>query len=902
MAKRRAGGPSPSSPEVPSPEIPSQGIPAAEPAGSDRGSESTPSLSAMMPRLGGLAGRFAKRFFSGFALEPDDVERLRSLERRGAVVFVMRYSSRLDYLLFNWLFLVSGIRLAAHANGVRLMYLRPFGEVLRLGFQALQLRLREGRQGVRRDGLGRARRVIEEGGTLFLFLRTDRIRSRIQPKSQAVVSASREIDQLREIVDSAFALPQEVSLVPLALFWRTGGKPQRPLIDVLYGAPDRPTTTWKLVSFLWSYRNLAVRVGRAIDLRRFIDERREAGPERIVRQVRRSLLIFLRREEKPVLGATLRSRARIEELVLEDPQLQAAIRAQVERTRSAPVLVEMQARRHLREIAAHPSPTVLAALYAFVDWMFGRMFARIDVIGLDRVVEAAKLHPLVLIPSHRSYFDFLILSWLFYQRHLAPPLVAAGANLGFFPLGPTFRRAGAFFLRRSFDGDQLYTAVFRSYIQLLIKDGATQEFFIEGTRSRTGKTLQPRMGLLSMVLDAFRRGVRRDVYVIPIGFTYERLVEETSMTDMKRGGAKQAESTLQILRARSVLRHRFGAVTVRFGEPMPLSEIGELGSKPGEEETSRGRGSELHDVSQRLGEEICRRINLLTTAERSAVAAATLLAGPARGVRVRNFEEGVVESAEIVQLVGLEWSDTLTQALTERRPLDAVELLLQAGIVELRSSRDGDLLVFEESAREVLAYYRATVLPALAWPGLLALPLLERGKAWAPDDLRREAARWLHLLRGEFFPPRFDEQIRTFRVVLEHFAARGWIVQGPGGVASTEPGHVWMAFFSDQVRPILENYQALFTAVQVQSEPAPRSELMAAARAVLEERLVLGEARHSEALCETTFGNAFQLLLNEEVVAVDGNPRRDQTVVSAGPRRAELASWVEQVARALACG
>jgi glycerol-3-phosphate O-acyltransferase len=860
------------------------------------------SLSAMMPRLGGLAGRFARRFFSGFTLEPEDVERLRTLERRGAVVFVMRYSSRLDYLLFNWLFLRSGIRLAAHANGVRLIYLRPFREVLTLGFEALKLRLREGREGVRRHGLGRARQVIQEGGTVFLFLRTDRIRARIQPKTQAVASASREIDQLREIVDAAFALPAEVSLVPLALFWRTGNKPQRPLIDVLYGAPDRPTTTWKIVSFLWSYRNLAVRVGRAIDLRRFIDERRDAGPERVLRQVRRSILIFLRREEKPVLGATLRSRVRIEEAVLGDPQVQAAIQAEVERTHSAPLLVEMQTRRQLREIAAHPSPTVMALLYSIVDWMFGRLFARIEVRGLDRVVEAAKLHPLVLIPSHRSHFDYLILSWLFYGRHLAPPLVAAGANLAFFPLGPTFRRAGAFFLRRSFEGDQLYTSMFRSYIQLLIKDGATQEFFIEGARSRTGKTLQPRLGLLSMILDAFRRGVRRDVYVVPIGFTYERLVEESSMTEQKRGARKKPESPLQLLRAGSVLRHRFGAVTVRFGEPMALSEVGELGGKPEDEDPGSGRGSELHDVSRRLGEEICRRINLLITAGRSSVSAAALLASPARGARVKHFEEAVVEVAEIVQRVGLEWSDMLAQTLAAQRPLGAIDLLVQAGMVEQRSSRDGDLLVFDEDAREVLAYYRATILPALAWPGLLALPLLDRTKPWQVETLMREASRWLNLLRGEFFPPRFEEQLRIFRIVLEHFVARGWMEESGTTLEVSEAGRGWLAFFAEQVRPTLDSYRALFTAVEAQTGPIQRVELMRVARAILEERLALGEARHSEALCDTTFSNAFQLLLDEEIVVVDGSPRRDQTLVAPGPQAVRLAEWTRQVAQVLACG
>jgi glycerol-3-phosphate O-acyltransferase len=409
------------------------------------------------------------------------------------------------------------------------------------------------------------------------------------------------------------------------------------------------------------------------------------------------------------------------------------------------------------------------------------------------------------------------------------------------------------------------------------------------------------MGLLSMVLDAFRHGVRRDVYVIPIGFTYERLVEESSMTEMKRGAAKRAESTLQIIRARSVLRNRFGAVTVRFGEPMPLSEIGELGRTPEDAEPRSGRDSDLRDVSERLGEEICRRINLLITAGRSAVAAAALLAGPARGARVKSFEEAVVEVAEIVRRAGLEWSDMLAQTLAEKRPIGAVDLLLQAKIVEQRESRDGDLLVFEEGAREVLHYYRATILPALAWPGLLALPLLERGKVWAVGDLLDEAARWLHFLRGEFFPPRFEEQLRTFQSMLDHFSARGWVVESAEGVAATEVGYPWMAFFADQMRPILENYQALFTAVAAQVGPVTRADLMTAARAILEERLVLGEARHSEAHCETTSGNAFQLLLEEKLVAVDGNPRRDQTKVTAGARAGELAAWLDQVARALAC-
>jgi glycerol-3-phosphate O-acyltransferase len=179
--------------------------------------------------------------------------------------------------------------------------------------------------------------------------------------------------------------------------------------------------------------------------------------------------------------------------------------------------LRLRAGRHLRAIAANPSPTALALLYVAVTRIFQRVFERLEVTGLERVTEAAKLHPLVLVPTHRSHFDYLILSWLFYEQHLVPPLVAAGDNLAFWPLGPVLRRGGGYFLRRSFEGDRLYTTVFRRYVQQLIKDGATQEFFIEGTRSRSGRTLPPRLGMLGMVLEAYARGVRRDLYLVPVG-------------------------------------------------------------------------------------------------------------------------------------------------------------------------------------------------------------------------------------------------------------------------------------------------------------------------------------------------------------------------------------------------
>ena len=166
------------------------------------------------------------------------------------------------------------------------------------------------------------------------------------------------------------------------------------------------------------------------------------------------------------------------------------------------------------------------------------MFVSIELIGIEKIADYAKRNPLVLAPSHRSYCDFMILSTAFYANHLVPPHIAARDNMSFGPFGALWRRGGAFFLRRSFE-DPLYRVVFRNYVTYLIKQGYTQEFFIEGGRSRTGKTLAPRLGMLAWNVDAFLQTARHDLFFVPIAITYEYLVEERSIVGEREGEKKE---------------------------------------------------------------------------------------------------------------------------------------------------------------------------------------------------------------------------------------------------------------------------------------------------------------------------------------------------------------------------
>ncbi|MFQ5698282.1 MAG: 1-acyl-sn-glycerol-3-phosphate acyltransferase [Myxococcota bacterium] len=806
-------------------------------------------FTAMTPRFGGAVRLFGERFFAGFQLQEGDAERLRALEREGAVVYVMRYSSRLDYLLFNWLFVQHGLRLSTFANGIWFYYYRPLGEALRLLARGLGRRLRRGFRSDRQRGLAFAREVVRAGGSQFLFLRTDK--PAVRSRRRAVSSGHSERDYLAALVEEAQRESRTIHMVPLALFWRKGPRPASRFLNVFYGSPERPGDVAKLLSFLWNYRNLAVRVGTAIDLGAFVREHRAEGVTRIAKKVRRSLMIFLRREEKPVAGATLRPIHRIEEQIIEAPEVETQILALAGGRARRVARQRNRARRMLREIAASPSPTALAILDVVVRRLFQRLFDRIEVHGLERLADAAKLHPLVLVPTHRSHFDYLILSWLFYERHLVPPLVAAGINLAFWPLGPIFRRGGAYFLRRSFEGDALYSAVFRRYVQQLLRDGATQEFFIEGTRSRTGRTLPPRLGMLGMILEAWARGVRRDVFVVPVGLTYERVVEERSIVEERGGAAKTRESLIGLLRARSILRWRFGSAIVRFGEPFSLRE---LVGKDRHLLAARGPGAAAarRPVIESAGLEIARRLNGLVTATGTNLVAAVLRASSGHGVRWQDLVRRARRLLRVLEEAGVPPSEALRVDL-EADLRAGISAFADSGWVRRIEDSEGEVLWYEDAAVPTLDYYRSSLAPSLAVAAALAL---------AGDEA--VASEWLDWLRLELLPPVGVARERAFE------AARG---------AGVQPGE---RLFAAQIAPMRSAYEETFRAVSARGGKGSRIELERDATAAIQAALLLRPDGWVGGLERSWVPNALRVLVEERILEVEGDLRDPEARLRPG--------------------
>jgi len=863
----------------------------------------------MTPRFNLFFRWFARRYFGHFELDEESVEKLRELERGGAVVYVMRYSSRLDYLLFNTLFLREGLRLSAFANGIHFYYYRP---VLQLLARFLTRRRWRRRDVEHREDRGFVRRLVREGDSLFLFLRTARLRSswrRLRGRRQR----HDELDLLQEVVSEIWDSARPVQLVPLSLFWRKGPRKENRFLNLEYGALTRPSDLAKVSSFLATYRDLSVKVGEPIDLSGYIAEHREDGVERVTRLARRSILVHLSREEKVVEGPTLRAPLRIMREVLADRGVRAAIQERAAQRRSSPEIARREAEKMFREIAARMNSTLLAVLAALVGAILRRMFSSIETVGMDKVAEYAKRHPLVLVPNHRSYFDFLIVSLLFYGNYLVPPHIAARENMAFGPFGLIFRMAGAFYLRRSFD-DPLYKQVFRAYVAYLVREGFTQEFFIEGGRSRTGKTLAPRLGMLTWDVDAFLECHRRDLFFVPIAITYERLVEESGMVEELEGGEKTRESTLALFRARKYLQRRFGSVHVSFGEPISLANA--LGDRRerfqrlvrGEVESVGSPAAEVDRIVEEekrqfidgLAHRIVERINWAVVANATSVAAAVLLGSSHRGTLRSELVARMQSLVDLLQLQDVR----LTAALeADQGDFDeSISFLLRSDLI--RSVRDprGEILYFEESRRRALDLYRNSVVHYLAAPSILARRLLRGG---SPKELREELSVWQEILYQEFFAPRGEVLAAHCEGFLDHFERSGWIERRDDQLRATRVGRPFLRCLASQTQGVIECYEVACRTLMHAGGHITRKAYLAEVAVHFANAQLLGRVERTEAANEATFGNVIELLLRRGVLEARKETRKSgppQVVYSPGENWYALRELRERLATALSAG
>ncbi len=866
--------------------------------------------SAMTERFNVFFRFFARRYFRHFRLDDEVVARLKALEARGSVVYVMRYASRLDYFLFNALFLRHGLRLSSFANSIRFYFYRPFREFIPILFRLRWGRPREVEHVEDREAV---RREVRKGRSLFIFLRTQRLKSFLRRRKTG--QRADELDLIGEVVRAVREEDSgvEVFVVPLAIFWRKGPRTERRFLNVDYGSLTRPSDIVKVARFLLTYRSLSVKVGREIDVRAYAAATPDESWQRIARKIRRAILVYLYREERGVVGPTLKPRWRVLREILSDPGVRAAMAVRANAPRSSPEKAEREVEKFFREISANMGSMWMAIAAWTVGALFKRLFSSIEVHRLAEIAEDAKRHPIVLVPSHRSYFDFLILSWLFYENYMMPPHIAARENMAFGPFGFLFRRMGAFFLRRSFD-DPLYKEVFRAYVAYLVREGFTQEFFIEGGRSRTGKTLAPRLGMLRWDVDAFLESRRRDLFFVPIAISYERLVEESGMIEELDGGEKTKESMLGLLRARKYLQRKFGSVHLCFGEPISLASAlgnqreqfealqrGQIDSEALQQELERRKREFVSD----LGHSLVERIGWAMVANATSVSAAVLMGSPHPGLLREDLIRGVQNVTTLLKLQGVRLTPALERDLPDLR--EAIGFLERSDLIHSRLDHRGEVLYFEENRRRALDMYRNSIAHFLVIPSILARASLQ---GLAQDRVGEELETWIDLFYREYYVSR-DLYLSRGEALLEHFESEGWVESRDDRWIATDTGREPLSMLAEQTRGVIECYETLVRMLipwmnASSDDTLLRSVLVKEAQLAFEAAALLGEVRRKEALADSTFDNVLAWLVSRQILKAEivqtGKRAARDTRYARGEKWAEIESVESLLAGALRDG
>ncbi|MBC7172412.1 MAG: 1-acyl-sn-glycerol-3-phosphate acyltransferase, partial [Polyangiaceae bacterium] len=489
----------------------------------------------------------------------------------------------------------------------------------------------------------------------------------------------------------------------------------------------------------------------------------------------------------------------------------------------------------------------------------------------------------VYLPSHKSHVDYLVLSFVLYVNALLPPLIAAGENLSFFPLGPILRRGGAFFIRRSFSGQKLYAALVDAYMRKLIVEGYGIEFFIEGGRSRTGKLLPPKYGLLSMVVDAALLMKTRKVYFAPISIGYERIIEERSYVHELSGGEKQKENVGGLIEASSgVLRSKYGRLYVQFGEVISFEELvreilSESVTAPGA--SAAAMSPRLRrSLVQRLAHLVTYRINEVTVVTPAALVASALLVHSRKGMTRTELHEGAAQLLGALKRQNARIAATIEgdEGTPRARTLDeATALFVDARLVVEHQNVHGEpVYTIPEERRLALEYYKNTVVHFFVDRGLIAGAMLVGGRRIIKEStLRRRVQELSRAFKYEFMFRADAEFDRIFEDTLQAMVEQGEIVRAGEHVQVAESGEARMLpVYVTMLGTYFEAYVlALRGAALLLDGQLARKEWLRRTLAMGQRMYLAGEIMRRESLTQHKLETALKSLKDHQLVAFEAN-------------------------------
>jgi len=540
--------------------------------------------------------------------------------------------------------------------------------------------------------------------------------------------------RLKRLVEaSANAQGTELMLIPVAIYWGRSPQKEWSLLKVLFSENwEIAGRTRKFFATLLLGRDTLLRFSEPATLSSAIQS--SPDTELSYRKISRILRVHFRQRRTATVGPDLSHRRTLVNQVLMNPQVRRVIREESGDNRALLERKTHEARKYAQEIAAHISYPLIRVIVRFLRWLWNRIYDGIVANHVERLHEVAKDKEIIYVPCHRSHFDYLLLAYIVHDQGLSLPHTAAGINLNMPVVGAILRRGGAFYLRRSFKGNRLYATVFNAYLREILKRGHSIEYFVEGGRSRTGRLLPPKGGMLVMTVHSYLQDPRRPIVFVPVYFGYERLIEGDSFISELGGAEKKKESLGGLIRSVKSLRENFGKVYVNVGEPVPLDPILDginpdwrKESVPGEE-----RPVWMNDVIDELGMTIMSGINSAAAVTPISLLATVLLSSPKQSVGEQELIRQLRMNVDL--LTRFKYSDSVT--LPDWSPEEIIAHGVKLGVISRTAHPLGDVLRTSEHDAVLMTYFRNNVQHLFAIPASIACCFIQ-GRRLEHTELQR---------------------------------------------------------------------------------------------------------------------------------------------------------------------
>ncbi|MBY5994045.1 glycerol-3-phosphate 1-O-acyltransferase PlsB [Ferrimonas balearica] len=606
----------------------------------------------------------------------------------------------------------------------------------------------------------------------------------------------------------------DVQVVPVSLLWgRNPGKGEESVSATLLNKKN-PTWLRKTVILAMLGRDNFIRFSRAVSLRHMADQHGTDGT--IANKLARVARVHFGRQRTVATGPRLPDRQALFHSLLASPAIKEAIADEAKSKKISEQKARARAREYLEEIAADYSDSLTRIGDRILSWLWNKLYSGLNVRGAEQVRQLSQDgHEIVFVPCHRSHMDYLLLSYVIYRQGMVPPHIAAGVNLNFWPAGPIFRRGGAFFIRRSFKGNKLYSAVFREYLDQLFKRGYSVEYFCEGGRSRTGRLLPPKTGMIAMTVNSVLRGLERPVTLVPVYLGYDHVMEVSTYHKELAGKKKEKESAWQVFSAIRKLRD-YGQGYVNFGAPITLHHFLNEHAPSWREDTADGdlKHTWMTPTVNKLANQVMTHINDAAAASAMTLTASILLATEQHAMPRKALEKQLDLYLDLLRAVPYTPLATAPEGDGEA----VLKQVLDLNKFHVSQDAMGEIISVHEGNAVSLTYYRNNTLHLLVLPALMASLLLRKG-CIERDTLLAETKALYPLLEAELFMGLEGEELDSYlNALLNEFIRLEILEDCQEGLVPRQSRRAELHNLANQVQETLQRYAIVLSRLQQEPE------------------------------------------------------------------------------------